>query len=303
MRLWLNRSGEVSLREQLTTQVVVGVLCGELTPGFRLPSTRELARRFEIHPNTISAAYRELEAAGWVEHRHGSGVFVARKRPKAALTAEQSADQLIGELVAAARRRKLPMALVRERVQRWLKMDAPTHWLLVEPDEELARIVKHEMGARLKLPVESARPEEAAESEWLHGALVCVLPSKAARVRELLPGDVELTVLKIHPVAPALGEYLPAPKGVLIGIASRWVEFQRVAQTMLIAAGFAPESLIVRDAAKANWRRGLDAATAVVCDSLTAGELPKGVKAIPFTLLEQAGLGEMKEMEPKWPSR
>ncbi len=33
MRLWLNRTGEVSLREQLITQVVLGILCHELAPG------------------------------------------------------------------------------------------------------------------------------------------------------------------------------------------------------------------------------------------------------------------------------
>src|ERR1039458_1928281 len=81
MRLWLNRTGEVSLREQLITQVVLAILGKELLPGQRLPSTRDLARRFGIHPNTASAAYRELEQEGWVEFRHGSGVFVSSTRP------------------------------------------------------------------------------------------------------------------------------------------------------------------------------------------------------------------------------
>ena len=64
MRLWLNRSSEIWLREQLMTQVVLGILCRQILPGHRLPSTRELARRFGIHPNTASAAYRELEEGG-----------------------------------------------------------------------------------------------------------------------------------------------------------------------------------------------------------------------------------------------
>jgi hypothetical protein len=33
------------------------LLSGDLKPGERLPSTRELARRFSIHPNTVSAGY------------------------------------------------------------------------------------------------------------------------------------------------------------------------------------------------------------------------------------------------------
>ena len=41
MRLWLNRTGEVSLREQLITQIVLSILSREMLPGHRLPSTRD----------------------------------------------------------------------------------------------------------------------------------------------------------------------------------------------------------------------------------------------------------------------
>jgi DNA-binding transcriptional regulator YhcF (GntR family) len=49
MRLWLNRTAGVSLREQLMTHFELSILCHELLPGCRLPSTRKLARRFGIH--------------------------------------------------------------------------------------------------------------------------------------------------------------------------------------------------------------------------------------------------------------
>ena len=104
MRLWLNHTGEVSLREQLTTQIILAILSRELPPGHRLPSTRELARRFQIHSNTASAAYRQLESQGWVEFRHGSGVFVRSTRPIASLTPELALDQLIADMAAKARR-------------------------------------------------------------------------------------------------------------------------------------------------------------------------------------------------------
>src|SRR5215469_16142043 len=120
MRLWLNRTGEISLREQLTTQVRLGILCRELAPGERLPSTRELARRFGIHANTASAAYRELEQDGWLEFRHGSGVYVRASRPSLPRTPELAVDELIGELVAKARRAGAPTGVIRERMQRWL---------------------------------------------------------------------------------------------------------------------------------------------------------------------------------------
>src|ERR1700734_1362055 len=104
MRFWLNRTSEVSLREQLTTQIVLGILSRDLKAGERLPSTRDLSRRFGIHANTASAAYRQLESEGWVELRHGSGVFVRTTRPDAPLSPEMAIDQMIGDMAAKARK-------------------------------------------------------------------------------------------------------------------------------------------------------------------------------------------------------
>jgi GntR family transcriptional regulator len=305
MRLWLNRTGEVSLREQLITQVVLGILCKELPPGQRLPSTRDLARRFGIHANTASAAYRELERQGWVEFRHGSGVYVAADHPAAPLSPQTAAefvvDQLIGELVAGARKRGASETLLRDRLRRWLAVEAPSRWLVIEPDPELRRIVIHEMKLGLALPVVGCAVEECAHADMLHGSLPVVLPSKAATVRELLPPGSELTTLQVHPVAPELQvylkRYLPEHNGELIGIASRWSEFQRIGRTMLIAAGLQPESLLVRDPTRPGWRRGLDATSGVVCDSVTALELTAGLFPMRFTLLDADSLAPLRAME------
>jgi DNA-binding transcriptional regulator YhcF (GntR family) len=56
LRLWVSRNSTVSIREQLSAQLVLGILSGRLAPGERLPSVRALARRLRIHPNTVSAA-------------------------------------------------------------------------------------------------------------------------------------------------------------------------------------------------------------------------------------------------------
>jgi DNA-binding transcriptional regulator YhcF (GntR family) len=76
MKIWISKGSEVPVREQLTTQIMLAVASGELKPGQRLPSIRELARRFEIHSNTANAAYRDLASQGWLEFRKGSGVYV-----------------------------------------------------------------------------------------------------------------------------------------------------------------------------------------------------------------------------------
>lgn len=301
MRLWLNRTGKVSLREQLTTQIVLGILSREMLPGSRLPSTRELARRFGIHPNTASAAYAELEREGWVEFRHGSGVFVRSTKHAAARSPELAVDQLIGDFVAKARKMGAPEALVRERLRRWLSFEPPARWLLIEPDPELRKLVRFEMEQELALPVTGCAPEECGATSALDRSIPAVLPSKAAAVRRLLPAGAELTVLEVQPVSSELQaylrKYLPEHAGDLVGIASRWVEFQRIARTMLIAAGLSPETLLVRDATRIGWKRGLDATSAVVCDAATAQELPRGCFPLVFRLLGENALAQLRQIE------
>ncbi len=299
MRLWLNRNGEVPLREQLMTQVVLGILCRELAPGDRLPSTRELARRFGIHANTASAAYRELERAGWVEQKHGKGVFVRRSRPEMPADPEAAVDRLVGELTARARRVGATEDLLKARLRRWLALEPPARWLVIEPDPELRRVLCHEMEAALALPVSSCAPAEAAG--LLERALPVVLPSKAEAVRRLLPASTELTVIEVQPVSGELAQklerYLPEHAADLVGLASRWSDFLRIGQTLLMAVGLRAESLLVCDAARPGWKRGLEATVAVVCDAATADELPRGCFPLVFELLGAPMLKRLRERE------
>ncbi len=304
MRLWLNKKGDVSLREQLITQITLGILTRELAPGERLPSTRDLARRFGIHANTASAAYRQLEEEGWVEQRHGSGVFVRRTRPDLPLSPETAVDQLIADLALKARRIGVSDSQLKAGLRRWLSLEPPARWLLIEPDPELARIVLHELEDRLSLPILTCTPDEISTCPDIDRAMLLVLPSKAVNVRKLLPAGRELTVLRVHPVAPQLQShltrYMPEHATDLVGIASRWSDFQRIAQTMLIAAGLRPESLLVRDATQRGWKRGLETTSGVVCDPLTALELPKECFAIEFRLIAASTIDELLATEARF---
>src|SRR5580698_451316 len=134
MRFWFSPASEVPIYRQLATQVVLAVLSGDLKPGDRLPSTRELARRFKIHPNTVSAGYRQLAQDGWVEHRHGSGVYV--NRDPAPTTPEQILDQHIAAFFKAVRELRLPAAAIRQRVAEWIATPPPDHFLLIDPDPD-----------------------------------------------------------------------------------------------------------------------------------------------------------------------
>ena len=61
---------------QLMEQVRYYVASGAVRAGHKLPSIRELARYLGVNPSTVVKAYGELEHAGVIEQRQGSGAFV-----------------------------------------------------------------------------------------------------------------------------------------------------------------------------------------------------------------------------------
>ena len=238
MQLWLAREAAVPVREQLVTQIVLGILCNELAAGQRLPSTRELARRFKVHPNTISAAYKQLELEKWVEFRHGSGVYVSESKPSQLPDDNLALDRLVADLFRSARQLGVPLAEVRTRLQHWLAIQPPDHFLLIEPDEELRRIAAAEIRRAVQLPV--------IETDYKAGkydaAIPVCLPSKLSTVQKLLPPGTDCIGLKVRSIPASLAHYLPAKTDLLIGIASRWTGFLKPARTILLAAG-SPKNL------------------------------------------------------------
>lgn len=286
MRLWFSPSSEVPIYRQLVTQVVLAILSGDLRPGDRLPSTRELARRFAINPNTVSSGYRQLERDGWTEHRRGSGVYV-RASDEPRTTPEQILDYHIAGFFRAVRDLSLPSPVIRARVAAWLIAPPPDHFLLIESDPDLRQILLAEIRRIAICPVEGVSLEERLLPEMLTAAIPLCRPSKAKETRSVLPAGVELLVLQIRSANEWLTPWLPALTGKLVGVASAWPEFITTARTMLIAAGLDPETIIYRDVRKPRWSRGLELSTAIVCDAHTSAlpTFPKHAKAIEFHLL------------------
>lgn len=297
MQLWFAPKSPVTLREQLVTQIILAILSDDLRPGQRLPSTRELARRFRLHPNTVSSGYRQLQRERWVEFRHGSGVYVCQTKPDAALSPERALDQLMANLLNSARELGIPLASVRSRMRHWFELQPPDHFLLLEPDEELHAILALEIRQAATLPVKSCGLDDAEIARKLEGAIPIVLAGKEKVARQALPEGAELMILQVRSVPASLVNWLPAPPGVLLGVASRWPGFLKLARTMLLAAGFHPDALVFRDARKPNWQRGLKETTAVICDLITASTLPKKPFVLSFPLVSEESLVELRRFE------
>src|SRR5712664_2742235 len=293
MRLWLSRSSEVPLREQLVTQIRLGVISGDLKVGQKLPSTRELARRFRIHANTVSAAYRELQRNGWVEFRKGSGVYVRKLDSEANLEGKFKLDRLVAHLFKTARESGFSLGEIRSSLSQWLDAQPPDHLLVIEPDVELRRILMAEIEVATGAPVRGASIDECRASNVLTGAAPVALYGQAEAVREALPPGIECLFLHSTSVVERLkGERHPSPE-TLIVVASRWPGFLKSSRAILIAAGLDPDTLGFRDAREPGWKKALGSAVLVITDSLTAPLVPAGCAARVFRLISDTSVAEL----------
>lgn len=81
--IYLDRDAQLSLVEQMLSQLAGLIQNGQLPPGSRLPSIRKLASQTGVSTATVVAAYDRLTARGLIEARAASGYFVCHHRPLA----------------------------------------------------------------------------------------------------------------------------------------------------------------------------------------------------------------------------
>lgn len=90
----INREDDTPLHRQVFDQMRDAILGGRLTPGWRLPSSRALAKELSVSRNTILAAYDQLFAEGYIEGKTGSGTRVSRVLPEEVLATRSSAQSI-----------------------------------------------------------------------------------------------------------------------------------------------------------------------------------------------------------------
>lgn len=297
MRIWLSKNSEVPLREQLATQILLGIISDDLKPGQRLPSTRELAHRFRIHSNTVSAAYRDLARRGWVEFRKGSGIYVRARTTDLAADTKFELDRLISTLLQVAREKGYSLGEIHSRVKHWLESQPPDHFLLIEPDAELRDILAAEINQATGFHVVGASLDECAHPELLAGAAPVAMYGQAEAVRALLPPDASCILLRSRSVPASLeGQERPSPDA-LVTVVSRWTEFLKWTHTILVAAGIDPDALSFRDAREQGWQKGVALSALVITDALTAASLPAAWRVRVFRIIADSSLDELRSFK------
>ena len=173
------KSSEVPIRVQLEAQIILGILSNDLKAGQRLPSTRELARRHKIHSNTVSAVYRQLASKGWVDYQRGSGVYVKTRGSEEAPEGNLPLDRLIAFFLCLGLDKGQTLPEIQSRLRRWLSLPAPDHFLVIEPDTELRRIIISEIETATGVNVRGVGPGKYAKADLTRAAPIAMLrPSR-----------------------------------------------------------------------------------------------------------------------------
>lgn len=287
IRLWISSRSSATIRQQLSAQLLLGILSGRLAPGERLPSTRALAQRLHVHANTISAVYQDLSARGWVETRRGSGVFVRCREPGGSeLTA------FVSQWLKEAERRGFTAEELEAELRRRSACPIRTdHLLVVDPDAELARLIADEISASLAKPVTWADTSSVVES-LRQDSRVFVNAGHAAQVAPIL-GSHPFETVRLKSMQDVIAGQTRPVVPVLIGFVSFSATVRDWASTLLCALGFPLDSVLLRDPNVAGWKDGLGACHILAADVCAARELPTDRTPIVFRVVDEDWLSSL----------
>ena len=271
MKIWISKNSEVPVREQLVAQITLGIAAGDLKVGEKLASTREIARRCDLHSNTVSSAYQKLVDLGLIEFRQGSGFYVAESAGDR-IEGERKLELLIGDFLKAA----AELGFDREGVVAFLGKRRDTtrgeEIVIVESDDGLRDILVHELSRRFPRTT-SLTLEEFISSGVAAKSTIAAMFDEKSKIEPHLNSGQLCVFLKGRSVSAEMtGQERPDPAAT-VAVVSGWDGFLTFARIMLLAAKVDPGRLIVRSTSDDGWRDAIGSAAIVICDSLTAANL------------------------------
>jgi len=209
--LRLDRSSRLPVYAQLGTQIKFLILQGELKPGGRLPTARQLAGFLRINRNTVLRAYQDLEGEGLIECRRGRGCVVADVPAALAGSVSAKLVAVIDRAVEQARALGVDAdtfaVFAYTRARQRSRGAAKARLVFVECETVIAAAVSRAMQDRLGVEVtplvlaDLRRPTARIEAQLHKADLVTTTFFHIQEVRRLLPRkgrEVVALVVKPH---------------------------------------------------------------------------------------------------------
>jgi len=297
MKLQIDRDLPVPIGLQVKGLLEYGIACGELSPGERLPSVRELAESLAVAPMTVALVYRDLRKVGLIETRRGLGTFVAEsgaagRRPRARIVEiERRLDRLIDDAVAIGLGPSDLTGMVQARLARRRPKPRGRTVVMLGLFEDATRAYAAAIEARLPagtavhpLTMEQLQGSEAARRQAAEAELVVTFPNRQREAAALLP-ECRVLAIRFIPSEETRRALAGLDPMTHLGIASRFADFLPIMKSGV--QRFAPH--VRQIAAAALDTPALDAVIAdadvVVLSTGAESVLPRlrsGVRAIEY---------------------
>lgn len=149
MKIRLKRKGDLPVYRQIADAIAEKIVSGELGPGERIETVREMAHNLSVSLGTVKHAYLTLKDEGLIEMTQGKGTFVCGKEEDGTYSQKGEAmkliDNLFDEMV------KLGFSMREISIFFDLKMRAREEGLrdiavgIVECSVEARRLIAHQM--------------------------------------------------------------------------------------------------------------------------------------------------------------
>ncbi len=236
VHLHVDRDLPVPVTTQLLGQIEYGVTNGDVPPGSRLPSVRELAADLGVSPVTVSQVFKALKAKGLIATVPGRGTFVRGDgeaatpvRPLSHVDAALARAVRIGERAGLARRELL------ERFQRLVAHSSPAPALRlvfvgVYPAVTrayVADLVRHlRSGDRLEATTFDRLDEPEVARALAEADMVLTFAHRADELKRHLTEGAEVASVQLIPAQRtrvALAEIDPLERVLLVSTVPEFV--------------------------------------------------------------------------------
>jgi len=286
MKLWITKHSEVSVHDQLVAQITLGIASNDLKNGERLPSTRALARRFGIHQNTVSSAYRELASRNLVRLKQGSGVFISSSDGD---RSHRTLEAMFSRFLDDAASEGFSRSQVNELLQNALSTANIDRFLIVEDDAALREILIAEVNDKTGIETAGVSFDEFEGHSVPVRTRLVAMADERIKFERSYP-ELNCYFLSANSVPAAMtGEARPSAED-MIAVASGWSKFVSFARLYLLAASIDPDSIISCLTTERGWQRKANQGSMIICDSLTARKFPNDERVRVFPLVSRSSV-------------
>ena len=116
-------SGTAPIYLQIVNKTCSQIVRGDLKPGDKLPSVRELALQYGVNPNTVQRVYMELEHLELSEARRGQGTFVTEDGNRLQALRNQLKQERIQSFIADMKEMGYKAEEIASGLQQFLQQD------------------------------------------------------------------------------------------------------------------------------------------------------------------------------------